>query len=535
LTIASKELILAVMSDPHQRNDFSIPATLDLSSLDDSFVGQVLQHLQAVVDPLVLVGGSVRDLLLGRELHDLDLAVPAGGLASARRLADAMQGAFVPLDAERDTGRAILFNPDGQPLVVDFAAWRGPSLDDDLRKRDFTVNALAAEVHGVAGQISDVTGGLADLEDRLLRTASQQALRDDPLRCLRAVRLLAELSPWRFRLEQDTARQIRLHASLVATSAGERVRDELVRTLAAVQPRRWLDLLDDLGLLAVVLPEAAALHGVEQTAPHVYDVYQHTAQVVDYVASLADWIAGLREPIDAIDAAACQTLAPFQPALAAHLAESVGAPLGSRGQALRWAALCHDWGKPATRVAEIDPVTGRERARFLGHEDLSVQLAREALRRLRFSEAEIRWVTTIVAGHMRPHHLVAAGQPGRRAVYRYYRDLGVAGVDTALLSLADLRATGGAELSPAGWQRQLDLLVRLLDDYFNRPQEAVRPAPLIDGHDLMVALGRRPGRLIGQLLEAVAEAQAAGELDSREQALAYAAQMVEAPEGLKRG
>ena len=159
---------------------------------------------------------------------------------------------------------------------------------------------------------------------------------------------------------------------------------------------------------------------------------------------------------------------------------------------------------------------------------MSAELASAALRRLRFSEAEVRWVTTMVAGHMRPHHLAAAGQPTRRAVYRYYHGLGAAGVDTALLSLADLRATGGPEQSLAGWQRQLDLVARLLDDYFNRPLEAVRPAPLIDGYELQAALGLRPGRQIGQLLDAVAEAQAAGELDGREQALAYAAQMVEA-------
>lgn len=516
-------------------NASPLTTTLDLSSLAGSFAGQVLQHLSAIVDPVVLVGGSVRDLLLGRELHDLDLAVPAGGLASARRLADLLHGAYVPLDAERDTGRAVLTDPSGQPLYVDFAAWRGPSLADDLRKRDFTINALAAQVQGAAAAIIDVTGGLADLDARLLRTVSSQALEDDPLRCLRAVRLLAELSPWRFRLEHDTARQIRQHAPQVAASASERVRDELARTLAAAEPGRWLALLSDLGLLAVVLPEAEALRGVAQTAPHIYDVFDHTARVLGYSAFLAGWVLGHSEPTDALGAAACQALAPFQPALAGHLAESVGVSLGSRGQALRWAALCHDWGKPATRVVEIDAEGGQPRARFLGHEDVSAELAGAALRRLRFSEAEVRWVTTVVAGHMRPHHLAAAGPPSRRAVYRYYHSLGAAGVDTALLSLADLAATGGPEQSLAGWQRQLDLAVRLLDDYFNRPLEAVRPAPLIDGHELQTALGLRPGRQIGQLLDAVAEAQAVGELHSREQALAYAAQIVEAPQDSERG
>jgi len=517
-------------------NASTVPAaTLDLSSLTDSLAGQVLLRLQDIVDPVVLVGGSVRDLLLGRELHDLDLAVPAGGLALARRLADAMHGAYVPLDAERDTGRAVLLSSNGQPLYVDFAAWRGPNLAEDLRKRDFTINALAAQVQGAAATIIDVTGGLADLESRLLRTASAQALDDDPLRCLRAVRLLAELSPWRFRLEHDTARQLRQHAPLVAASSGERVRDELARTLAAAEPQRWLALLSDLGLLAVVLPEAEALHGVDQTAPHIYDVFEHTAQVLGYAAFLAGCITGQSEPADAMDAAACRALTSYQPALAGHLTETVGVSLGSRGQALRWAALCHDWGKPATRVVETDTESGQPRARFLGHEDLSVELASAALRRLRFSEVEVRWVTTVVAGHMRPHHLAAAGQPTRRAVYRYYHGLGAAGVDTALLSLADLAATGGPEQSLAGWQRQLDLVARLLDDFFNRPLEAVRPAPLIDGYELQAALGLRPGRQIGQLLDAVAEAQAAGELDGREQALAYAARMVEASRSPERG
>jgi hypothetical protein len=221
--------------------------------------------------------------------------------------------------------------------------------------------------------------------------------------------------------------------------------------------------------------------------------------------------------------------------LARHLAEPVGVSLGDRGGALRWAALCHDWGKPATRALADAPEGRSERVRFLGHEDVSVDLSRDALRRLRFSEAETRWVATIVAGHMRPHHLVAAGQPSRRAIYRYYRDLDAAGVDTALLSLADVRSTAGPLLQPEIWQRQLDLAAALIDAFFNRPLEAVRPAPLINGNDLMTALTLRPGRLVGQLLEAVAEAQAAGELAGREQALAYARQLAEDESRLERG
>lgn len=500
-------------------------ATLDLSTLHGTFAGRVLQQLRTYAVSPVLVGGSVRDLLLGRELHDLDLAVPAGALEIARRLADAMQGAYVPLDAGRDVGRALLNGPHGQLLVVDIAAWRGPSLADDLAARDFTINALAAELHGDGAAIIDVTDGLADLERRLVRTTSERALSDDPLRCLRGLRLAAELSPWGMRLEQHTAQQIRLHAGRLHESAVERVRDELARILAAPQPQRWLPMLSELGLLAETLPEAEALHGVTQTAPHIWDVFDHTAAVLGHVAWLADWIAGRSSPADALDAVASQMLAPFQPALAAHLAEPVGAALGSRAGALRWAALCHDWGKPATREQVDDPAGGLARVRFLGHEDVSAHLAAGALRRLHCSEAEVRWIAAIVAGHMRPHHLAASSGISRRSLYRFFNSLEAAGVDTALLSLADLRATAGPDLPLADWQRQLEMVVTLMDAYFNRPLEAIRPPRLLDGRELMAALALRPGPLVGQLLEAVAEAQAAGELHHREQALAYARQL----------
>lgn len=507
----------------------SFTRTLDLTGLTGTVAGQSLQIAQTLIDPVVLVGGFVRDLLLGRESRDLDLAAPVGGLVLARSLADLLGGAYVPLDTARDTGRAVLAGLDSQPFFVDVAAWRGPSLADDLGARDFTINALAAEVHGTTASLIDVTGGLIDLEARLLRTTSPQALVDDPLRSLRAVRLLAELSPWRFRLEHTTAQQIRQHAPLLARSATERVRDELARIVAAAEPARWLTMLSELDLLALVMPEVEALRGVEQSAPHIYDVLEHTLRTVDYSAWLAEWIAGRAEPASEVDGALCAALAPLRPALAQHLSESLGVSMGSRGQALRWAALSHDWGKPATRSVEAALDGGPVRVRYLGHEDVSVDLAGAALRRLRFSEAETRWVTTIVAGHMRPHHLSAASAlPGRRAVYRYYRDLGPAGVDTALLSLADLHAMAGPMLDLSTWQRQLDVAASLLDAYFNHPLEAVRPHPLIDGRDLMASLGLRPGQHIGQLLAAVAEAQAAGELHSRDDAVAYAGQIAAA-------
>ena len=494
---------------------------------------RVLAFLRNQPPPVYLVGGSVRDLLLGRPSHDLDLAVPADAIGLARRLADALGGAFFPLDTERDAGRAIVYDPAGQPWHVDCAAWRAETLAGDLSLRDFTVNALAVDVHQPIGGLVDVVGGLDDLQRRLLRVASERSLPDDPLRGLRAVRLAAELASLGFRLEANTAQQLREHAPRLAECSIERVRDELARLLQADQPEDWLQLLVDLGQLAVVLPEVDILRGVSQTLPHHWDVFEHTRRVVGYIAWLQAWLAGRATadgaswPEQALD----EALAGQRSALAGHLAEAANAGR-SRNHILRWAALCHDLGKPATRSVEI-MASGQSRVRFLGHERAGAGLAESLLRRLRFSEAEVQWVKMIVAQHLRPLELAAAAQaPSRRAVFRYFRDAGPAGVDVALLSLADQRATSGPDLSQQEWQQLLAVVERLLADYFD--QRVNSQAPLVNGRDLMTSLHIEPGRTVGRLLAEINEAQAAGDLHTRQEALDYAAALLASPRATRQ-
>lgn len=501
--------------------------TLDLYSLQDTFAVETLTRISAWLDPLVLVGGSVRDALLGRPLHDLDLVVAHNALATARRIADELGGAFFPLDTERDIGRALLSDPAGNPLVLDVARWRGASLAEDLAARDFTINALAARIETNTAQVLDVTGGLVDLHARKLRVASPQALSNDPLRGLRAVRLLAELSAWQFRLEPDTAAQIRQYAPHLVVISHERVRDELMRTLLAPQPWRSLQRWAELGLLTETLPEAAALQGVTQSAPHIYDVFEHTGQTLEQLAWLADWIVGRAEPRDAWDEAASAVLLRWRAELAAHKQQPLNQNV-TRGDLWPWLALCHDWGKPATRSVTPSLEGGPPQVQFIGHEAVSAQLAEAALQRLRFSDAQINLVSTVASGHMRPHHLAAAPElPSRRAIFRFYRALGAAGVETALFSLADVRGMAGPTLSLPYWQRQLAVVSSLLDAYFSRSDEIVQPVPLLSGYDIMTALGLMPGPQVGKLLTLVMEAQAAGEVHTRAEALSLATQMVE--------
>ena len=460
-----------------------------------------------------LVGGYVRDRLLGRISHDLDLVVPFGGLALARRVADRLGGAFYALDEERDTGRAILSNDDGQ-VVVDVARWRSGDLSTDLTARDFTVNALAYDIVGHGG-IIDPTGGLADLREGILRAPSPTAFRDDPIRLLRAVRLEAQLD---FSIEPQTLAWLQQDAPLVAWVAAERVRDELMRLLILPGVARCLVRLDELGLLPFVLPELAQCRGVMQSEPHYLDVYGHTLQTVFHTEALLralNLLPGIgRKVMDSPLSVVPPALVPFADRLRTHLAGETSAGR-NRAQMLLWAALSHDWGKPLTRSVE------EGRVRFFTHDEKGAELVAGRLRMLAFSTDEIRLVSTIVRHHMRPSLLAREGVLTRRAIYRFFRDTGDVGPEVLLLSLADRLGTYGPYLGDDAWEERLQFIARMLAAYYEQP-EIVSPLPLVSGDDLITALALAPGPLIGQLLAQVREAQAAGEVTTCEEALALA-------------
>lgn len=442
-----------------------------------------------------LVGGCVRDRLLGRPVHDLDVIVPQAGLAVARRLANHFGGAFFPLDETRGVGRAILTTPAGGSLVVDVSEFRAPDLAGDLADRDLTVNALAVDVHA-PDEVIDRHRGLAHLKAGVLHPVSGASIRNDPLRALRAVRLGAQLG---FSLSPELEALIRRDGPAVAAVSGERIRDELVRLLGLPAAARWLDRLDGLGLLTLVFPELEPLRGLAQPPPHHLDGLSHSLRTVHELEALVE------EPA---------ALAPFGPRIQAHLERAVGDSRSALAL-LKLAALLHDVGKPATGAADDDG-----RLRFLGHDGHGAALVGEALVRLRLSSAEVRLGATIVRQHMRPLLLIEQPEVTRRAAYRFFRDTGEAAVEVLLLALADHQATYSPGGGTESWNRLVALAVRLLEDRWEHAAERVAPPPLLDGYDLQREFGLAPGPMIGELLDAVREGQAAGEIHSREEALA---------------
>ena len=452
-----------------------------------------------------LSGGFVRDALLGRPCADIDIVVGARAMALALEVARAFQGKYVPLDEANEIARVVLRWE--RPLHLDFSTMRG-SIEEDLALRDFTINAVALnlkEIEELSPPLIDPYGGRRDLKRGLVRAIGEEAFGQDPARLLRGPRLAAELG---FAIDGETRAQIKHHGQLIAAVAAERVRDELCYLLAAPKAAQSLRLLDELGLLLVIIPELSATKGVEQPKEHFWDVFEHSIETVAAVEFM------LRIEGSAYHGGGTLALVPWSPELEEHFEEEVSSG-HKRKTLLKLAALLHDVAKPETK--SIDE---KGRMRFLGHAREGAAIVSDIMGRLRFSAREQEMVEKMVAHHLRPGQMVGEGLPTRRAIYRYFRDTGDAGIDTIFLNLADHLAARGPQLDVEEWREHAQQMAYVLEERF-REEGVVLPPRLIDGHDLIDIMGLSPGPKIGGLLEAVREAQAAGEVATREEALSY--------------
>ncbi|ADV67747.1 HD domain-containing protein [Deinococcus maricopensis] len=395
----------------------------------------------------LLVGGAARDLLSGRTPKDFDWAAPDPE-GAARAVAAQTGGSAFPLDPDRGYWRVSAGD-----VQHDFVP-QPDRLEDDLLRRDFTVNALALHADG---RVTDPTGGRRDLQRRQLRMVSEANLRADPLRLLRAARLSTTLG---FRVEPATEAALRhLAAANLPLPAPERVREELNALLLHPDAARGVLRLQDLGLLRLYLPELAEGEGVSQGGFHHLDVLHHGIEALHQL-----------------------------------LARSPDATL-----TLRWATLLHDVGKPRTRA--VDPTTGR--VSYHGHDRVGADLTRALLTRLRFPADLTEYASALVKAHMLP--LPADEREARRFVYRRRALL----PDLLSLMLADREAARGPSSHPGtrlAYARAMDRVLAALD------AQPEAPRPLLNGADIMTLLSLTPGPEVGAAARALAEAQALGEV-----------------------
>jgi len=441
-----------------------------------------------------LVGGSVRELALGRSAPDLDVAVSAQTLDLARDLAQTLGGTFVLLDEKERTARVVWRHE-----ILDLAEFRAPTLEGDLRARDFTWNAMALDLEEIlAGRpplLIDPWGGQEDLALGLVRIVAPANLAADPLRLLRAYRFMATHN---FRLTPDTAAAISRYLPEFARVAGERIHQELFLLLGAPRSGPVVAEMDRTGLLARIFPELEDLKGVEQNGYHHLDVFSHSLATLIYLEEV------LAVPEKYFGEVAGE--------LASYLKVRAKAAL------LKLAALFHDAGKPRVQERRTDP----ERYTFYYHEKVGIEIFTAAAWRLRFSQAETKTVTTLIRLHMRPFLLLPAFRERElswRALGRLVRAARPEWPGLFALAMADSLAGQGA-LKPVDSEAVLadlaDAACRFLKEHLE-PQE--RHPKLISGHDL-IRLGLQPGPGFRRLLTAVEEAQWEGQIRTRAEALA---------------
>jgi len=459
-----------------------------------------------------IVGGAVRDALLGRKTEDIDIAVQASIddiLELGEALANALNGSYVVLDRARGTVRIVL--DDEQVLDISAAP---DGLNEDLKRRDFTVNAMAVPLAEVAPGtskvlVTDLLGGVDDLAAKVIRMASPSVFDEDAVRLMRGPRLAAQLG---FSLSDDARIAIRRDAELLRQSSPERVRDELLKLLAATDAMSSVSTLDDLRLLSIVIPELDEARDVSQPKEHYWDVFNHSVETVGQVERILggqketnDWVAGL---------------VPTFPDMDSHFAERISDG-HSRLTLLKLVGLLHDIAKPTTKTIEE---TGR--IRFFGHHEVGAEIVGEILDRLRVGMRGRQFVKGLVRHHLRPNQMAEPGKlPTRRATYRYYRDLGDGAISTLYLNMADYLAARGPLLKRDEWQKHCDLIAHILDGKFGKSSVTLVPK-LITGSEVIEEFSVEPGPLIGTLLEAVREAHAAGDISTRDDAIQFVGQML---------
>ncbi len=451
-----------------------------------------LDRARALGMPAYLVGGAVRNARLGVPVKDLDLVVdadsPQAVLDLTRDLARRVQGAFVPLDAGRGIARIVLAG--GRDL--DLAARCGADLDEDLRHRDFTVNAIAWNPH--SGEVHDPTGGAADLEAGILRPCAPTSLVEDPLRLLRAIRMLCSFP---LRPAPGLVERLQAHAALLGRVSAERIRDEFFACLRAdVTP--WWDTLVRTDLLFQVIPELRPAAGLGQDDLHHLDVLAHSAEAL--------------RRFEAWRAAGFRDLTDHGPRLERHLAR----PLvlhRSAAELLKLAVLLHDVGKPGAQR----PGPGG-RIRFPGHAVRGAALVEGLGGRLVLSRRETLRLVRLVALHLRPQALAFA-PPTATGRYRLFRAAGDVAPELLVLSAADVDASRGPGQSAGRLHRHRGLVRQMLDEFFQEGRVA-RPKLPVTGRDLTRVCGLPQGPRVGRLLERLAEAVAEGGVRTREEAMA---------------
>ena len=456
-----------------------------------------------------LVGGFIRDSILKRGIDDIDIAIAANALDFSPELAKRLNGKYIPMDKENKVARIILKDAaSGKIQHIDVSTIIN-NIEDDLSRRDFTINAIAISLEKISAQIcsSDIIdpfNGLDDIREKILRVVSDKSFEADPLRLLRAVRLAEETG---FSIDSGTEGFIKKQARLINSVSAERIREELLKLLGTPEIGDLFLYMEELGIISATIPELIPSKGLEQPSEHYWDVFTHsvkTIDAVDYIIGNGKW----EYSSDAIQAV------PWSSELEGYFNEKISS-VSTRLILLKLAALLHDIAKPKMKFIDENG-----KIRFFGHPKEGAPIVAEIMERLRFSNKEIRIVEEVTRHHLRPTQMTQMGMVTDHAIYRYFRDVGEVAIDTLFFTLADHLAARGPTLDLLNWQQHTAAVKYILEKHREQANKIALPR-LISGRNIMKEFGLEEGPRIGELLEAVREAQAEDKLANKEDALDY--------------
>lgn len=433
-----------------------------------------------------LVGGSIRDLFTKNCVFcDRDISIK-GAENFARKIANKWDGTFIELDSENKIYRVVL--PD-KINFLDISELQGNTIEEDLKRRDFTINAIAYDLTN--DKFVDVTGGLEDLKNKVLRHIDDKNFEDDPLRILRAFRFYA-VTGFKMTIELENA--LKKYLPLALNPAKERINYEIMKLFGGDFASGALLKMDEFGLLEKIFPCVTEMKKVPPNTHHHLDLFHHVVETVRQIEILYNKISGFeKEHLDAIDFG--------------------GFP---RINHLKLAGFLHDIGKFSTWTIEE---SGRHR--FIKHDDVGSKMVVPLLRDLKFSKKQIEYISCMIKNHIYPSNVIVAPNLNDKVMMRYVRKMGDNVVDNIILAKADRLSARGVDITEEIVNANISGLDKLLDFYLSK-KDSLAPLPkLIDGREIMEILNIKPSPKLGEIINAINEAQLNGDITTHEEAVNY--------------
>jgi poly(A) polymerase len=448
-----------------------------------------------------IVGGYLRDFLLNRKSFDMDICVSKSAQNFAKKLAKITDGKFIILDSENENYRVALLK-DECLKYIDVSGMKGKNINDDLKKRDFTINALAVSINhfcDIKNNLIDLFKGYDDLKNKTVNAVSEVVFKQDPIRMLRCFRIASELN---FTISKKTLSLIKKNAIFIKKAVPEMIKNEFFRVLSSKNSAKYIEMIDEAGLLENIFPVIKEMKkSARKFYYHPKGLFQHTMLTLDSLEKILN-----------------DTQKYFQSSngeLLKHLDVNYSENVNKKNL-LKFIALFHDCAKPDC-AKKVDG-----KLRFLDHENIGAAKIESIMKNLKMSKKEIQYAKNIVASHMRPSNLLKSGTATERAKLRLFRDIAENIPDLLIMALADWHSYKNLKVySKKILKMQQNKVSKFIDDYF----EISRKKPeikIINGNILMKKLSLKPGKIVGALLKLINERHEKKLISTEKQALSFA-------------